>query len=47
LNKEYGTLVLVSGTTVDRLTESFPLEPAGEVVVRGRRETIRVSRLEI
>lgn len=47
LNKEYGTLVLVSGTTVDRLTGTFPLEPAGEVVVRGRRETIRVSSLQI
>lgn len=47
LNKEYGTLVLVSGSTVDRLTGDYPLEPAGEVVVRGRTETIRVFRLDV
>lgn len=47
LNKEYGTLVLVSGNTVDRLTESFPLVSAGEVPIRGKQETVRVSKLEI
>ena len=47
LNKEYGSLVLVSGNTVDRLTESFPLLPAGEVPIRGKQEPVRVSKLEI
>jgi class 3 adenylate cyclase len=47
LNKKYGTLVLVSGTTVDKLTEDFPLEPTGDVEVRGKLEPIRVSKLAV
>lgn len=36
LNKEFGTLVLVSGTTAAALDGAFPLAPVGEVVVRGK-----------
>lgn len=46
LNKEYGTRVLVSGTTVEHLTGSYGLHPVGEVVVRGRTVPVRIYRLE-
>jgi adenylate cyclase len=47
LNKEYGTRVLVSGETVDRLTDSYPLAPVGVVTVRGRQDSIRIARLDV
>ena len=47
LNKDYGTWVLVSGPTIDQLTGTYPLEPAGEVAVRGRSAPIRVSSLRV
>lgn len=45
LNKELGTRVLVSSTTIDRLTEPFPLGPLREIEVRGRQGTFHVAEL--
>ena len=42
LNKQHGTLVLLSGTTVDLLTGSYPLERIGEVEIRGKTEPVNV-----
>jgi class 3 adenylate cyclase len=47
LNKEYGSRVLVSGTTVEHLTGSYPLAPVGEVVVRGRTMPVLIYRLDV
>ena len=42
LNKEHGTLVIVSESTVDRLTEKHPIEPLGEVQIRGKVKPVRI-----
>ena len=42
LNKEFGTLVLVSGTTAAALDGAFPLAPVGEVVVRGKTAPVQL-----
>jgi len=47
LNKEYDTGVLISGTTVSLLNDAYPLEPVGEVTVRGKREHVQVYRLAV
>jgi len=47
MNKEMGTLVLVSGATVGRLTESFPLLPSREVHVRGWEAPVAVHALDV
>ena len=47
LNKEYGTRVLVSGTTVELLTGSYPLAPVGKVVVRGKTMPVLIYRLDV
>ena len=36
LNKEYGTYVLVSESTVEEAGSDFAFEHIGEIVVRGR-----------
>jgi class 3 adenylate cyclase len=46
LNKEYGTRVLVSGTTVEHLTGTYGLLPVGEVVVRGKTVPVQIYRLD-
>jgi class 3 adenylate cyclase len=45
LNKKYGSLVLVSGSTVKRLTGTYPLVQLGETPVRGKQEPVQVFRL--
>jgi hypothetical protein len=40
--KEFGTLVLVSGTTAAALDGAFPLAPVGEVVVRGKTAPVQL-----
>ncbi len=45
LNKDYGTLVLVSDSTVSLLTDTYPLEPVGEVIVRGKHESVKLFKL--
>ena len=47
LNKDYGTLVLVSGSTVSLLTDTYPLEPIGEVPIRGKNEPVEIFKLAI
>ena len=46
LNKEYGTRVLVSGTTVEHLAGAHGLAPVGEVVVRGKTVPVQIYRLD-
>jgi adenylate cyclase len=40
LNKDYGTRILISQATHDRLTRSFSTRRVGEVTVKGRREPV-------
>lgn len=40
LNKQYGTRLLISQATRDRLTRSFATRRVGEVTVKGRREPV-------
>ena len=47
LNKQYGASVLVSGTTVALLKDSYPLEPIGEVTIRGKSTPVRIFRLAV
>lgn len=46
LNKEYGTSTLVSESTVELLKNDYPIEAIGEVPIRGKRETLRIYKLE-
>jgi predicted ATPase/class 3 adenylate cyclase/GAF domain-containing protein len=46
LNKEYGTRVLVSGTTMKLLNSAQELVPIGKVVVRGKTEPVHLYRLD-
>lgn len=45
LNKEYGTSTIVSESTTELLGGSYPIEPLGEVPIRGRREAVRIYTL--
>ncbi|MDJ0957892.1 MAG: GAF domain-containing protein [Arenicellales bacterium] len=45
LNKDYDTLVLVSGSTVSLLTGTYPLEPIGKVTIRGKHEPVELFKL--
>jgi class 3 adenylate cyclase len=47
LNKEMGSLVLVSDTTVARARNTFPLQPIGEVTVRGKQNPASVYKLNV
>jgi class 3 adenylate cyclase len=45
LNKEYDSKVLISEATVQLLAENHPLEPIGEVSIRGKSSTSKIYRL--
>jgi predicted ATPase/class 3 adenylate cyclase/GAF domain-containing protein len=47
LNKEYGELVLVSGSTVALIENEYPLTRVGEVTVRGKTNPVKLFRLAI
>lgn len=47
LNKDYGSLVLISDRTVQLLQDSYPLRPIGEVPIRGKAESIKLYELTI
>lgn len=47
LNKRYGTLVLVSDTTVAQLEENYPLHTVGEVAIRGKSAVARIFKLAV
>lgn len=46
LNKEFGSLVIVSDRTVAALRQSYPLEDAGHVALRGLTEPIGIKTLK-
>jgi len=46
LNKSYGTRILVSGTTVEKLGDTTGLVPVGDVVVRGKSVPVQIYRLD-
>ncbi len=47
INKDYNTLVLVSGSTVSLLADTYPLEPIGEVAIRGNHEPVELFKLAV
>jgi class 3 adenylate cyclase len=47
LNKDYGTVVLVSGSTVSLLSGTYPLEAIGDVIIRGKHESVELFKLAI
>jgi class 3 adenylate cyclase len=47
LNKQYGTLVLVSETTTAQLKDDYPLDPVGEVAIRGKATPVRIFKLDV
>ena len=46
LNKEYGTHILISQTTRDRLTTSVASRHVRDVVVKGRTQAVSVYEVE-
>ena len=42
LNKQHGTLVLISESTVALLNGVYPIEPLGEVEIRGKTQSVRI-----
>lgn len=46
LNKELGTRVLVSASTVESLRYSYPLQPKGHVTVRGKQNAVSLYALQ-
>ncbi|MCP4470752.1 MAG: adenylate/guanylate cyclase domain-containing protein [Gammaproteobacteria bacterium] len=47
LNKDYGTHALISDTTVALLTETFPIEAIGKVMIRGKSTPIAIHKLKV
>jgi class 3 adenylate cyclase len=45
LNKQHGTLVLISESTVALLNGVYPIEPLGEVEIRGKTQSVRIFSL--
>jgi adenylate cyclase len=45
LNKFYGTTVIVSASTHERVKDLFPFRELDEVQVKGRKETLRIYEL--
>lgn len=45
LNKDYGTRVLIAGTTVAALKSTHPIDPLGEVEIRGKNAPVQIFRL--
>jgi adenylate cyclase len=46
LNKEYGTRIIISAATRDRLTRPFALRPLGDVVVKGRSAAVAIFAID-
>jgi class 3 adenylate cyclase len=47
LNKQHGTLVLISESTVALLNGEHPIEPLGEVEIRGKTQSVRIFSLRV
>ena len=46
LNKEHGTNTIISESTTELLQSEYPIEAIGEVPIRGKRESLRIFRLD-
>jgi adenylate cyclase len=46
LNKEYGTNSIISESTKSLLQNDYSIEAIGEVPIRGKRESLRIFRLD-
>lgn len=42
LNKDHGTKIIVSGSTIDLLSDKDNFEPLGEVEIRGKTQAVRI-----
>lgn len=42
LNKEYGTRIIISGSTLDRLSGRYDVRPLGDVVVKGKTRAVAI-----
>jgi len=45
LNKEYGTRIIISETTRDRLSSRYRVRPLGEVIVKGKTRPVAIFEL--
>jgi adenylate cyclase len=45
LNKEYGTRIIISKTTHDRLSGRYRFRPLGDAVVKGRTQPVEIFEL--
>lgn len=46
LNKEHGTLMIVADSTVELLNGKYPIEPLGEVQIRGKTRPVGIFRAQ-
>ena len=46
LNKEHGTLMIVSESTKELLTGEYPIEPLGEVQIRGKSQPVEIFKAQ-
>ena len=46
LNKEHGTNTIISESTTELLQSEYPIEAIGEVPIRGKRESLKIFRLD-
>ena len=42
LNKQYGTRIIISGATRERLSRSYRLRPLGDVIVKGKTQPVAI-----
>ena len=47
LNKEHGTSTIISESTTVLLRGQYPIEAIGEVPIRGKRESVRIFKLDV
>ena len=45
LNKEYGTRIIISETTRDRLSRRYRVRPLGDVIVKGKTRPVAIFEL--
>jgi class 3 adenylate cyclase len=46
LNKDYGTSTIISESTTTLLQNEYPIEAIGEVEIRGKRDSLRIFKLD-
>jgi adenylate cyclase len=47
LNNEYGTRIILSGSTAELVADRFACQPMGEITVRGKQTSVTVFRLTL